>query len=126
MDKRHQPRRYDVATRKANLDFTENRKRIFTGIKRQALAHIDFREVLCSGEMFSVCYRSSGRYMLLSGFVTRIISYSDGDLIMFRPASDSTIRWETIPLWIPIEGGCGILASWVTDSIRFFQQPITC
>lgn len=101
-----------------NFDNPSTRNSIFIGIKRDALVGLDFDALLRDQANFAVCYRFLGDREVLSGRVSKIVKYPDGDLVIVRPNPGSGLEnWTTVPLWVSHYNSCGVLTVWATNKM---------
>jgi len=107
-----------MATRDRNFDSPFSRTRIFVGMKRVVLRRYNFDELLRTQARFSLPYRFIGFHDMLTGRVTKIVKYPEGDLVMVRPEPDSMgfRTWDLLPLWVSSINQSGILATWDTNT----------
>ncbi len=96
----------------------EYRQSIFCGIRRAELELTDFDRALASGRRVCIVCKSYGFVDLIRGTVASIVTYPNGKLVNIAPISESDVKWDIIPVWIPRTGTCGILATWRSNNDR--------
>jgi hypothetical protein len=99
------------------FDWFSFRRSIFIGIKRAVLCQ-DFAAALATKRVVHVQYNFLNGTEKMEGTVSKIVSYLDGILVYLLPTPVSDLKWPIIPIWIPKQGSCGVLTTWVSNSER--------
>jgi hypothetical protein len=88
-----------------------NSKSIFINVQRRNIPTNEvLQQALATGVELPIPYRSDGKWELMIGKISKITHFPDGHVVHFpQNLIQSPLRWPNAILWIPNEGGCGIL-----------------